>query len=167
MCFILNQVHACGHTKPVCITACPHAIATSYPNPFLDHEPPSPMTCPISPISDGSTTPLTRASNSHQAHLYTALPSYSPETMYCPYFFPHNLPISKFPCVACYRLAEWEQLRNRWINEYRITHPGTKPEDLERLSGVGILPNTLGLINVETLTRGSKGGGNPRDDRQR
>ena len=60
MCQILLQVYGCGHTKPVCNTPCPRALAISTSNPFLDpsspHTPNTPRT-PISPVYQAPDTP--------------------------------------------------------------------------------------------------------------
>lgn len=70
MCQILLQVYGCGHTKPICTTPCPRALATTYRNPFLDtttttttntniNTPSTPATpkTPVSPIYMAPDTP--------------------------------------------------------------------------------------------------------------
>lgn len=48
---------------------------------------------------------------------------------------------------------EWQAYRDRWVNEYRVTHPGTNAEMLEELSGVKMVPDRVGLINVDREMR--------------
>ena len=43
---------------------------------------------------------------------------------------------SQYPCRECYGNAEWEGLRKRWVEVYRVGHPMDNLEDVERLSGV-------------------------------
>ncbi|KAF2248629.1 hypothetical protein BU26DRAFT_302584 [Trematosphaeria pertusa] len=49
MCHKLFQIHACGHTKEVCTTPCPHALATAY----------YASTTPADPFSDAASSPTT------------------------------------------------------------------------------------------------------------
>lgn len=43
---------------------------------------------------------------------------------------------------------EYTTYRNRWIKDYRIGHPGTRPEDLARLAGVDHIAERAGPVNV-------------------
>lgn len=63
-----------------------------------------------------------------------------PEPSFCSYYIPRYLVTSKYPCIECYGKEEWEELRARWMENYRLGHPLDKAEDVEDLSGVaGVL----------------------------
>ncbi|KAF2708809.1 hypothetical protein K504DRAFT_491469 [Pleomassaria siparia CBS 279.74] len=171
MCQILSQVYACSHTKAICTNACPHALATSTSNPFLD-VPPTPATphTPVSPIYQAPDTPIRAPVPSPISPAHPQVQPHAqqtpsggmnndnndnningePKPAYCPAvrrtvkFLPH----SKYPCLSCYMQPRWAQYRARWVNEYRSMHPGTRPEDLEQFSGVEIIPERVGLVNV-------------------
>ncbi|KAF2796710.1 hypothetical protein K505DRAFT_372989 [Melanomma pulvis-pyrius CBS 109.77] len=85
MCQILLQVYGCGHTKPICTTPCPHALATTYRNPFLDtntnsNTPSTPAT-PITPVSPIYMAPDTPARPQHE-YAGPALRPMSPEDVH-------------------------------------------------------------------------------------
>ena len=61
-----------------------------------------------------------------------------PSSPFCDYFFPHSLVTSQYPCRECYGNAEWEGLRKRWVEVYRVGHPMDNLEDVERLSGASL-----------------------------
>jgi hypothetical protein len=43
---------------------------------------------------------------------------------------------SQYPCRECYGKAEWEELRKRWVEVYRVGHSMDDVNDVERMSGV-------------------------------
>ena len=71
MCHILFQIYACGHQKPVCITPCPHAHATSRPRhqestPRVSRSASAPsirITAPTLPTQRSNTTSISSRQN--------------------------------------------------------------------------------------------------------
>lgn len=154
MCQILIQVYACGHQKPICITPCFHACGNQ------PHSHSSRPGTPFSPDSPHSGSLLSRASTP-RSHFHLRplsppdpprwlilLPSYDPATQYCPTYSPHNTARSRYPCLQCYLLPEWAAYRNRFADKYCSDHPGTSFEDVGVLSGITLIPQRLGLVNV-------------------
>lgn len=45
---------------------------------------------------------------------------------------------SQYPCRECYGNAEWEGLRKKWVEVYRVGHPMDDLKGVERLSGVNL-----------------------------
>ncbi|PSN62053.1 hypothetical protein BS50DRAFT_592287 [Corynespora cassiicola Philippines] len=142
MCTKLLQVYACGHNKPICGTPCPHALSTG--------QPPS-SSIPSTPRSSNSQTPAPPPPPPpppySTSNASTAGDS-SPKPNFCALFFAKRLPASRHPCLRCYLKPEWEPLKVRWVKDYLYSHPNTKPEDLERLSGIEGIAEQAGLLNV-------------------
>ncbi|KAF2473785.1 uncharacterized protein BDR25DRAFT_311974 [Lindgomyces ingoldianus] len=184
MCQMLVQIYTCEHQKPVCITPCPHALAT-YPNPFLGNpseslplNPQISSTTPLPvrqtmarwsiasissyaptmsssssqeaasppPYASASNIPLCNSTADTLGHAHT--PEIAPQANFCNYFFIRKAPKSRYPCIRCYLCPEHDKLRERWMKAYCITHPMTRPEDLEILSGVAVVAEQAGLVNV-------------------
>ncbi|KAF1927857.1 uncharacterized protein M421DRAFT_5536 [Didymella exigua CBS 183.55] len=100
---------------------------------FIPPSTPSP-TSPVSPLSPSF------ASSAPPSRLPSPSPSPSSvareqevEPTFCSYFIPRYLMTSKYPCIECYRKGEWEALRARWMENYRLGHPLDKVEDIEVL----------------------------------
>ncbi|KAF2645404.1 hypothetical protein P280DRAFT_513314 [Massarina eburnea CBS 473.64] len=219
MCHKLMQQYHCGHTKEVCTTPCPHALATAAANLVSSpvamqpqtqqpqqqqQNPPYPVSTPNSPSStprslsiartdSGNTngagaggsftayfpnpnkdrtsqlslqrpgsglhspspTPSTTSVMTTHSHSqsqspppYASISILSPispgaegpevDTVvrYCSYFFARNLPQSVRPCLNCFMKEDYEKYRTSWMKGYQTGHPGTKAEDLWRLSGL-------------------------------
>lgn len=63
-----------------------------------------------------------------------------PRPVFCKYYIPRYLTTSRYPCIECYGRPEWEALRARWMESYRLGHPLGRLGDVEVLSGVkGVL----------------------------
>jgi hypothetical protein len=58
------------------------------------------------------------------------------EPRFCTYYIPRYLIASKYPCIECYGNEEWNGLRAKWMESYRLGHPLENGEGVERLSGV-------------------------------
>lgn len=192
MCYKLIQTYACDHTKVICTTPCPHALAPSSarksvdlasilrsnstvssiapssrrgavaadplpssadvsPMPGVTSLPGKSLQPDLSPLHDEFPRPAFRikidnppaapfsaaptSSHVHAApadHAAEAQPEQLVQPVYCSYYFPHYLVQSRRPCRECYLQPEWEGVRRRWVESYRIDHPMEKPEDLER-----------------------------------
>lgn len=56
------------------------------------------------------------------------------------------------PCLQCYMKPEWEQERRNWADWYLYNHRGGRDElseeVVEELSGVGLIPRRVGLVNI-------------------
>ncbi|ORY02034.1 hypothetical protein BCR34DRAFT_667769 [Clohesyomyces aquaticus] len=70
------------------------------------------------------------------------------EAQFCPYLLLRRTPISRYPCLKCYMQPQYSRLRTRWMQEYRGQHPGGRPQDWEIESGVGLVAERAGLVNV-------------------
>lgn len=68
----------------------------------------------------------------------TGSPTPPPSSQFCEYFFPQYLVASQYPCRECYGNAEWEGLRKKWVEVYRVGHPMDDLKGVERLSGVNL-----------------------------
>ncbi|KAF2205492.1 hypothetical protein GQ43DRAFT_477358 [Delitschia confertaspora ATCC 74209] len=66
----------------------------------------------------------------------------------CPFFSQQHLPQSRYPCLGCYLKPEYARNRQAWMAGYAMQHPNTKIEDVERLCGIGKIPERVGLVNV-------------------
>ncbi|KAF2655541.1 hypothetical protein K491DRAFT_758123 [Lophiostoma macrostomum CBS 122681] len=153
MCQVLYQVMGCGHSRAMCLNACPLARGPSYPNPFQDpHQSPASARPVSRMISKGDASPPARLGSGflRPPHPYTQLPSYDTAVDYCFTFRPVRASQpSRFPCLKCYNRPEFEAFRKRWVNEYRVTHPNTNPDLLGELSGVAQIPERVGLTDSE------------------
>lgn len=69
---------------------------------------------------------------------FTASSAPPPSPRFCEYYFPQYLVKSQYPCRECYGNAEWEGLRKKWVEVYRVGHPLDDVKDVERLSGVDL-----------------------------
>ncbi|KAF2873736.1 hypothetical protein BDV95DRAFT_352422 [Massariosphaeria phaeospora] len=105
-----------------------------------------PIDAPLSVYTSLHSHPPTRPSSPGSTTLSSR--SATPNPHYCSTFFRRYLPPSRYPCLACYMRPEWTWQRNRWINDYRIMHPGTRIADLPELAGVSQIPERVGLINI-------------------
>jgi len=148
MCFVLLQIYGCGHTKPICTTACPHALRRC-PNPFHDSNIPTPGTpsspvhmaldkqvrTPTSPYHSSTPSPVSPQQSLYRNQLVTLHVGEEGERTpnYCPISRQQYryLCQSKYPCLVCYMQPQWASYRQRWCQDYRAMHPNTKTEDVE------------------------------------
>ena len=111
------------------------------------------------PSNPGNLGPnLTNATTNPASHLkaphpYTQLPSYDPAIVYCPMFRPTRAaPTSRYPCLKCFIKPAYREFYDRWVNDYRVTHPLTDPKRAEELSGVLNIASRVG-VQCETAEK--------------
>ena len=100
----------------------------------------------VAPESTLATSPVSPVSPSFTQHSHPSAPpsrfpspapsTVEPESKFCAYYIPRYLVPSKYPCNECYGKNEWEDLRGRWMENYRLGHPLEDGEEVKRLSGV-------------------------------
>ncbi|PVI03172.1 hypothetical protein DM02DRAFT_652792 [Periconia macrospinosa] len=139
MCFRLVQICKCGCEKEICRTPCVHAQATVHPA-QRNSQPPPPY--PVSPTDSGTNSPLSIQSTPRPGS--TSPANEDPPQNFCSYFFTRKTPTSLRPCAACYLKPEYKKERDRWVSDYCATHFVTKPEDLERLTGIEAIKQRVG-----------------------
>jgi hypothetical protein len=86
---------------------------------FIPPSTPSP-TSPVSPVSPyfASSAPPSRFPSPSPSPTEV-----NPEPTFCNYYIPRYLMTSRYPCLKCYGKDEWEELRARWMENYRLGHP--------------------------------------------
>ncbi|KAF1994448.1 hypothetical protein P154DRAFT_539592 [Amniculicola lignicola CBS 123094] len=100
-------------------------------------------------------TPYLPSPSPSPSFLSISTPQYTslqyPTHTYCNPPSSRHLPTSAYPCVQCYLQPRWKALRERWVQEYRSTHRGTREEDVERLAGIEHVAEQAGVLNVGRL----------------
>lgn len=107
---------------------------------------------PSTPSPSSSVSPVSPsfASSSPSSRFPTPSPSCSKakelevEPSFCSYYIPRHLTKGTYPCIECFGKSEWEELRTRWMDNYRLGHPLDRGEHVEALSGVeGVLERAV------------------------
>ncbi|KAJ4989093.1 hypothetical protein SVAN01_05355 [Stagonosporopsis vannaccii] len=94
--------------------------------------PPTSSASPVLPIASVFLTPASSVTPSPPP----SVAANKATLVFCAYYIPHYLTTGKHPCIECYGRPEWETLRERWMESYRLGHPLDRSGDVEALSGI-------------------------------